>query len=184
MNAVQIRRTYHTNAAVGLHDLHNRYYSYSCRRAHERGYRTRQKMHTASVQSLRSQFSARKLQGRRTSSSTESRSGFFSLRFSLIAVILTAGIVASAVLLFGLSSQADETGSQMHKYYTSVLVKDAETLNEMAEQYADAGHYRNVRAYLQEVRRINHLPLEDPDQLSVAPGNYVILPYYSAEYSF
>ncbi len=99
-------------------------------------------------------------------------------------VIFAIFIVLISLLLFGLSSEADETGTQLHKYYTSVLVKDAESLNELAAQYADAEHYRNLRMYYREVREINHLPMDDPDTLQIAPGNYIILPYYSAEYSF
>lgn len=87
----------------------------------------------------------------------------------------------AAFLMFGITSHADENDAQLHKYYTSVLVIDEESLAEQVEEYAATGDYRNVRSYLREVCRINHLAMRDADTLKVAPGNYVILPYYSAE---
>lgn len=84
-------------------------------------------------------------------------------------------------LVFGITSHADENGAQLHKYYTSVLVIDEESLAEQVEEYASTGDYRDVRSYLLEVCRINHLAMRDADTLKVAPGNYVILPYYSSE---
>ncbi len=86
-----------------------------------------------------------------------------------------------ALLMFGIPSHADESGAQLHKYYTSVLVIDEESLSELVEEYAATGDYRNVRSYLGEVCRINHLSMRDADTLKVAPGNYIILPYYSSE---
>ncbi len=95
---------------------------------------------------------------------------------------LTIGFVILLMfLLFGITSHADEKGAQLHKYYTSVLVIDEESLAEQVEEYAATGDYPNVRTYLREVCRINHLAMRDADTLKIAPGNYVILPYYSSE---
>lgn len=89
-----------------------------------------------------------------------------------------------ALVIFGVTSHADEKGTQEYKYYTSVLVTGPEQTQALLEQYAENGHYRCLQDYLREVRSINHLPLTDTDSLEVAPGNYIILPYYSSEYSF
>ncbi len=100
-------------------------------------------------------------------------------------VLLSAFLVLILTLtLCSLTSHADEAGTQEYKYYTSVLVTDSDELQVLVEQYAGCSHYRGIDDYLQEVRKINHLPLEDSDSLGVAPGNYVILPYYAAEYTF
>lgn len=90
-------------------------------------------------------------------------------------------ILLWAFLVFGITSHADENGAQLHKYYTSVLVIDEESLAQQVETYASTGDYRDVQSYLREVCRINHLAMRDADTLKVAPGNYVILPYYSSE---
>lgn len=100
-------------------------------------------------------------------------------------VLLSAALVLIlALTLCSLTSHADEAGTQEYKYYTSVLVTDLDELQVLVERYADCSHYRGIDDYLREVREINHLPLEDSDSLGVAPGNYVILPYYAAEYTF
>lgn len=92
-----------------------------------------------------------------------------------------AVVLVTSFLLFGITSHADEPGTQLHKYYKSVLVIDEASLSEIVEEYAATGNYRNVRAYLREVREINHVPMKDENTLKVAPGNYLILPYYSTE---
>ena len=94
--------------------------------------------------------------------------------------VIFSGLLIS-LLLFGVTSHADENGKPLHKYYTSVLVKDPATLEEMAGQYADPAHYRSSRDYFREVCEINHLSADEDGVPSIAPGNYVIFPYYSSE---
>lgn len=101
--------------------------------------------------------------------------------YTVLGAALAAAILLTSILIFGMTSHADEKGLQEHKYYTSVLVKGADTLEEMAERYADPSHYRNTAAYYREVCEINHLSLNDSGVPRVAPGNYVVVPYYSAD---
>lgn len=98
----------------------------------------------------------------------------------LCASVILSGFLVS-FLLFGVTSHADENGKPLHKYYTSVLVKDPATLEEMADRYADSAHYRSSRDYFHEVCEINHLSADEDGIPRIAPGNYVILPYYSSE---
>ncbi len=93
-------------------------------------------------------------------------------------------VLTLALVIFGVTSHADEKGTQEYKYYTSILVTDPEEMQALLEQYAENEHYRGMQDYLREVRSINHLPATDTGFLGVAPGNYIILPYYSSEYSF
>ncbi len=93
-------------------------------------------------------------------------------------------VLTLALVIFGVTSHADENGTQEYKYYTSILVTDPEEMQTLLEQYAENEHYRGMQDYLREVRSINHLPATDTGSLGVAPGNYIILPYYSSEYSF
>ena len=66
------------------------------------------------------------------------------------------------------------------KYYTSVTVGAGETLWEIADDYIDYSHYKDKNSYISEVESINHLNEEG----SVAAGQVLILPYYSAEFVY
>lgn len=103
------------------------------------------------------------------------------LIYTVLGVCVAAAILLTSILIFGMTSHADEKGTQEHKYYTSVLVTGADTLEEVAERYADPSHYRNTAAYYREVCEINHLFSNGDDAPRVSPGNYVVVPYYSAD---
>lgn len=101
--------------------------------------------------------------------------------YGLFGGAMALSLLAASLLVFGVTSHADESGKPLHKYYTSVLVTDSSTLRQMADQYAEPSHYRSAREYYREVCEINHLTAEDDGIPQIAPGNYVILPYYSAD---
>ena len=113
-----------------------------------------------------------------TSRETENRGHMHGLILSGVVMFVLA------FAIFGLTSHADEVGRREYKYYKSVLVTDANELQTQIEEYADGAHYKDIHDYMQEVERINHLPTEGSDALNIAPGNYIILPYYSVEYRF
>lgn len=96
--------------------------------------------------------------------------------------ILT-GIAVVLVLIFTLSyhaliSQAN-TGMEdvSYKYFTSIQIKAGDTLWSLADRYADELHYASQDQYIAEVMEINHMTDED-----IYVGNYLIVPYYSAEF--
>lgn len=96
---------------------------------------------------------------------------------------ILAGITIVLVLGFTLSyhallSQANtELGDITYKYYTCVQIEPGDTLWTLADRYADKEHYASQEQYITEVMRMNHLAGED-----ICAGNYLILPYYSAEF--
>lgn len=93
-------------------------------------------------------------------------------------------IILGIFLILGLSvcchvidSHAEtSSGSNMNKYYTSILIENGDTLWSLAEKYADE-HYADTQAYIDEVIFINHL-----NSTEITEGNYLVVPYYSAEF--
>ena len=96
--------------------------------------------------------------------------------------VVFAVLILISLLIFGLTSRAETQGNQMHKYYTSILVIGDETLEDIAGQYADPDYYRNTAAYYREICEINHLPVKEGGIPHVAPGNYIIVPYFSPDF--
>ncbi|MCM1056465.1 MAG: LysM peptidoglycan-binding domain-containing protein [Firmicutes bacterium] len=66
------------------------------------------------------------------------------------------------------------------KYYTLVTVEAGESLWDIAEEYIDYNAYKDKNSYIAEVRSINHLDADG----SIAAGQDLILPYYSAEFIY
>lgn len=96
---------------------------------------------------------------------------------------ILAGIAVVLVLIFTLSyhvliSQAN-TGMEdvSYKYFTSIQIKAGDTLWSLADRYADEAHYASQDQYIAEVMEINHMTDKD-----IYAGNYLIVPYYSAEF--
>lgn len=91
---------------------------------------------------------------------------------SLVAVFCI--VFFCAIALHSVRSSA----SDGFKYYTSVTVKEGDSLWNLADDYIDYGHYKNKDSYIQEVRIINHL---DKD-CGITAGQSLIIPYYSDSY--
>lgn len=96
---------------------------------------------------------------------------------------ILAGIAVVLVLIFTLSyhalvSQAN-TGIEdiSYKYFTSIQIQAGDTLWSLADRYADEVHYASQDQYIAEVMEINHITDEN-----IYAGNYLIVPYYSAEF--
>lgn len=89
-----------------------------------------------------------------------------------VVLVLTLAISYHAIL----SEATSGTEGTLYKYYTSIEVKYGDSLWSIAETYANE-EYRSVRDYIAEVMEINHLEEE-----SVSAGQYLIVPYYSAEF--
>ncbi len=98
-------------------------------------------------------------------------------------LFILTGIAVVLILSFTLSyhallSQAStELGDGSYKYYTCIRIEPGDTLWTLADRYADKEHYVSQNQYITEVIRMNHLAGED-----ICAGNYLILPYYSAEF--
>jgi hypothetical protein len=87
-----------------------------------------------------------------------------------VAIILT---IAGGSLI----SRAQEPGTPVfYKYYTSIRIDEGDTLWSLADSYADE-NFKSREAFIQEVVRTNHLLDE-----TICEGDYLIVPYYSAEF--
>lgn len=86
-------------------------------------------------------------------------------------------------LLTGIRSRAkDDQEVTWYKYYKSVMITSDEGVEDIAVKYADPEHYRNVRAYVQEVSDINHMAAEGSSIPGATPGTTIIVPYYSTTF--
>ncbi|MBD5542997.1 MAG: LysM peptidoglycan-binding domain-containing protein [Lachnospiraceae bacterium] len=98
-------------------------------------------------------------------------------RKGIILLFSLASILIISTIFFGLSAKAsDSTNETYYKYYTSILIQDGDSLWSLAEENRDE-HFSSQKAYMDEIRKINNL--SDDTLLS---GQYLIIPYYSAEY--
>ena len=62
-----------------------------------------------------------------------------------------------------------------HKYYTSILIREGDTLWSIARTYMDL-HYSSEEDYIRELCRINRLSDEE-----LRAGMYLIIPYFSQQ---
>lgn len=90
--------------------------------------------------------------------------------FVLVATLSVGG--------FALSSKAqDKEDVILYRYYTNVEVQYGMELSDIAEQYYCEDKYNNMKEYISDIMMINGMYEEE-----ILPGNYVIIPYYSAEF--
>ena len=95
-------------------------------------------------------------------------------RFPFASMLLIC-LATVAVLRFT-SVNANADVPERYKYYTNVYVDRDTTLWGVAQEYI-SDEYASARAYMEEVKSINHLP---DDQLIY--GTTICVPYYSDEY--
>jgi len=62
---------------------------------------------------------------------------------------------------------------QNFKYYTSIQIKNGDTLWSIAKKYI-TDDYNNIQEYIDEVKSINQLGPDD-----IHSGQYLTIPYYS-----
>ena len=84
--------------------------------------------------------------------------------------------LATVAVLRFTSVDANADVPERYKYYTNVYVDRDTTLWGVSQKYI-SDEYTNIRAYMEEVKSINHLP---DDQLIY--GTTICVPYYSDEY--
>ena len=61
----------------------------------------------------------------------------------------------------------------MVKYYTSVLVRQGDTVTDIANKYMSS-EYKSLNEYIEEVRHMNCLT----EDCKIHSGEYIIVPYY------
>ena len=93
----------------------------------------------------------------------------------LIALSMVLFIIMCSACFGTIRAQAaDETSA--YKYYTSIQITPGQTLNDIAGIYM-TDDYKDTSAYIEEVCMINHIFPDD-----IHEGEYLTVPYYSAEY--
>lgn len=91
--------------------------------------------------------------------------------------------IAIFVLFIGLSFTVGNTLAQaqtkdsapVYKYYASIAVQYGDTLWSIAEENISFEHYSDIKDFINEISRINHLSND-----KLIAGRYLIVPYYSA----
>ena len=97
-------------------------------------------------------------------------------------LILVSGLCLALAFAFLFGSFLSQAGAKesdtiYYKYYTNIEIQPGETLWDLAEDYM-GDQYESRAVYVAEVRQINGIADSD----SIVSGQYLIMPYYSAEY--
>lgn len=94
--------------------------------------------------------------------------------FTIIAmlVLFVCSMIGLGTLL-GSSSKASNNNN--YKYYTSVEIKNGDTLWDIASEYVTE-EYDSLQEYVTEVKSLNRMQGD-----SIRSGQFLIVPYYSSE---
>lgn len=93
-----------------------------------------------------------------------------------IAILATVCLVLVGSMAYG--SIRTEANSGL-KYFDTVQIAYGDTLWDLSDRYIDYDHYKNKKAYINEVCRINGIY---GDRLT--PGEILYFPYYSTELAY
>ena len=102
-------------------------------------------------------------------------------RFRRKALLVLAVMMVMLVscFLLGLKAKPKDLGPQKTKFFTTLTVEYGQTMDDIVEKYCDADHYKNADAYISEVLKINHIALKTGQDMSVRPGDQLVIPYYA-----
>ena len=95
----------------------------------------------------------------------------------LVLSIMT--VVLLSVFVISISTQAsDLEHTSKYKYYKSIEVTKGDTLWSIAKENIDTDHYKNVPAYVNEIKEINAIKSDH-----IVAGSCLIIPYYSTDFA-
>lgn len=77
-----------------------------------------------------------------------------------------------------LSKAKDGSEESYYKCYKSITISKEDTLWSIAQEYMDEDHYASIEDYIREVKQTNRL-----DSNVITYGTYLIIPYYTNEYT-
>lgn len=98
-------------------------------------------------------------------------------RKAALCIIVTAIVVVIVGTLFLCSQNAQAASAESsYKYYTSVQVKEGDTLWKIADLYITE-ECGSMREYIAEICSVNHISEND-----IHIGQYITIPYYSGAY--
>lgn len=94
---------------------------------------------------------------------------------------VTVGVVLILLVMasLGLTAKTTSAGDANHhsyKYYTSISIKDGDTLWSIAEEHITK-EYSTMNEYIKEVQTLNGL-----NGTNIRSGCTLVIPYYSEEY--
>ncbi|MGN0432371.1 MAG: LysM peptidoglycan-binding domain-containing protein [Lachnospiraceae bacterium] len=93
---------------------------------------------------------------------------------AIVTVVLVLVLTISYHAIVSKATASDEKVS--YKYYTSIEIAYGDSLWSIAETYAGE-EYASAQRYIDEVKEINHMSDDN-----ITAGQYLIVPYYSAEF--
>ena len=94
-------------------------------------------------------------------------------------VLAVMMVMLISCFLLGLKSKPADQGPQRVKFFTTLTVEHGQTMEDIVEMYCDADHYKNADAYISEILKINHIALKTGQDLTVRPGDQLVIPYYA-----
>lgn len=94
-------------------------------------------------------------------------------------VMIIAALMAAICILTGLCSlsgtKSEASDEMSYKYYTSVEIKNGDTLWDIASEYM-TDEYGSLQEYVAEVKELNNLPSDN-----IRSGQSIVIPYYATE---
>lgn len=100
-------------------------------------------------------------------------------RRKALMVLAVMMVMLISCFLLGLKSKPADQGPQRVKFFTTLTVEHGQTMEDIVEKYCDADHYKNADAYISEILKINHIALKTGQDLTVRPGDQLVIPYYA-----
>lgn len=97
-------------------------------------------------------------------------------RITVLTVVLVVLVMLTGCIIFGATKTQAAPAETTYKYYTSIQVQKGDTLWNIASNYM-TDEYASVNDYIDEICEINHIAESD-----IHYGQYLTIPYYSAEY--
>lgn len=91
-------------------------------------------------------------------------------------ITFVIALTITCSILFGTINAQAAPAEPSYKYYTSIQVQQGDTLWDIADTYI-TDEYNDMNEYIREICSINHI-----DEDAIHAGQYLTIPYYSAEY--
>lgn len=91
----------------------------------------------------------------------------------ILIVAIFISLTGSIIAIAG-SRQSEQ---QLYKYYTTIEIKQGDTLWSIASENYTANGYGDVREYIEELRKLNHITDD-----TIISGDKLVVTYYSDIY--
>lgn len=100
-------------------------------------------------------------------------------RRKALMVLAVMMVMLISCFLLGLKAKPADEGPKRAKFFTTLTVEHGQSMDDIVEKYCDTDHYKNADAYISEVLKINHIALKAGQDLTVRPGDQIVIPYYA-----